>query len=148
MACSNSILLRFIPQGPTNFNPLGSRKCGYSLELVIFQLISTTGILDISHEIAYWEQAIFWANIDPDLGRHIEWQGQNESHFHAWSDYIWQKIFIWSVVFPSVPLVLPIRQVKDRWSSLLFHVMGRWNIPCRTDETKSLCHRLSYSNID
>ena len=148
MVCSNSILLRFIPQGQTDFNPPGSRRCGCSLKLVIFQLISRTSILDISHEIAYREQDIFWANADPDLCRHIKWQSQNELHFHAWSDDIWQKIFIRSVVFPSVPSVLPIRQVKDQWSSLLFHVMGRWNIPCRTDETKSLCHRLSYSNID
>ena len=49
-----------------------------------------------------------------------------------------------SVVFPSVPSVLPIRQEKDRrkLSSISCYLMGRWNIPCRTDETKSLCDRL------
>ena len=50
-----------------------------------------------------------------------------------------------SVGFPSVPSVLPIRQQKDRWSSLLFHVMSWWNIPCRTYETKSRCDRLEYA---
>ena len=44
--------------------------------------------------------------------------------------------------FSMVPSVLPIRQEKDRWICLLFHVMGRWNIRCRTDGAKLSCDRL------
>ena len=36
----------------------------------------------------------------------------------------------------------PIGFTDQTGEGLLFHVMGRWNIPCRTDETKSSCDRL------